>query len=230
MTAPAATRTRLDRSAVVATALRLADAEGLEAVTVRRLAKELGVTPTALYWHVADKQALLDALVDQLWAEADAAVDHRVGPDPWKGLRQVLEALVAVFGSHPALAPLAPARILDCEPGLAITERSLELLSRAGFDAERAADAARFLLCVALMLVSSGPGTGFADEDERDRVMRQKRAALLTLPPGRYPSVSGSAEHLLGCDTTPGDYVRYGIDLVLAGLRTQARPEGRRRA
>ena len=63
-------KSRLDRDLVIRTAMGVADTEGLDAVTIRRLASELGVTPMALYWHFEDKQALLDALSDELWVDA----------------------------------------------------------------------------------------------------------------------------------------------------------------
>jgi len=57
-----ATRGRLSREAIVVGAIALADAEGLDAVTIRRLAQEHGVTPMAMYWHFSDKDSLLDGL------------------------------------------------------------------------------------------------------------------------------------------------------------------------
>ncbi len=57
-------RAPLDRRAVLAAAVSLADADGVEAVSMRRLAQELGVVPMALYKHVADKEDLLDGMVD----------------------------------------------------------------------------------------------------------------------------------------------------------------------
>src|SRR5271156_3432726 len=153
--AEAPTRPRLDRAAVVGVALGLADSEGLDAVTIRRLAKELHVTPTALYWHFADKQALLDALADQLWTDAEHRLDHPPGENIWDELRQIFEVLVKVFRNHPALAHLAPTRVMACEPGLAITDRTLGLLGQAGYDTASALDAAQFLLCTAIMLVTS---------------------------------------------------------------------------
>lgn len=61
-------RRRLDRSAVVAEAIALADAEGLEALSMRALAARLGVVPMALYKHVADKEDLLGHMVDRIVA------------------------------------------------------------------------------------------------------------------------------------------------------------------
>jgi AcrR family transcriptional regulator len=80
------TRQKLDREAVVDAALRIADAEGLEVVTIRRLAHELSVTPMALYWHFKDKDRLLAAVADRLWEETatglDRALDGRAGIPP----------------------------------------------------------------------------------------------------------------------------------------------------
>ena len=58
----------LTREAVVEVALDVADTEGLDKVTVRRLAQHFGVTPMALYWHVKNKDELLEAMGDQVFA------------------------------------------------------------------------------------------------------------------------------------------------------------------
>jgi AcrR family transcriptional regulator len=60
---------RLNRSQVLTTAMRLADAAGLDQLSMRALAHELGVVPMALYKHVANKEELLDGMVDLVWAE-----------------------------------------------------------------------------------------------------------------------------------------------------------------
>jgi len=223
MNAAAATKGRLDRDSVVAAATDLADAEGLDALTIRRLAQALGVTPTALYWHFADKQAVLDAIADQLWADArDEIGEPPEGDDVWRDLRQVFVGLVAVLRRHPSLAPLTPMRAIDCDASLSITERTLDLLARAGYDEPRAADAARLLLCTAIMLVTSQPGAAVADAQLRDQMLRSKRAALLTLPPGRYPRVEAAADHLVDCVEEPDGYYELGVELMVAGLRANA--------
>src|SRR3712207_9079647 len=67
---------------VVATAIVLADAEGLDAVTMRRVAQELGVVPMTLYTYVPDKAALLDLMLDRLYLDMPRAPR----PDrPWRG-------------------------------------------------------------------------------------------------------------------------------------------------
>src|ERR1700704_1331822 len=64
-----ATKSDLSRSAIVERALSVMDAEGPDAVTIRRIAQEFGVTPMALYWHVANKDELLAAMGDALLAD-----------------------------------------------------------------------------------------------------------------------------------------------------------------
>jgi TetR/AcrR family transcriptional regulator, tetracycline repressor protein len=219
-------RARLDEAAVVDAALQLADSEGLDALTIRRLAQALGVTPTALYWHFADKRAVLDALGDRLWDEALGRLGPVAASDSWTDIRAVLEAVVAAFRKHPILAPLAPGRFIDSAAGRAITERTLEQLARVGYDERRAVDAARFLLCTALMLVTTLPGVAIPDAELRAAVMRGKRAAVLTLPPGRYPRLEQAAGHLFSWDD-PDAYYRLGVDLIIGGLRSgTGRPTG----
>jgi AcrR family transcriptional regulator len=64
------TNGKLDREAVIDSALRFADEEGLEAISFRRLAEQFEVTPMALYWHFKDKEELLGSLADRLWQQA----------------------------------------------------------------------------------------------------------------------------------------------------------------
>jgi AcrR family transcriptional regulator len=79
-------RQPLSRDRVLRTAVALADAHGIEAVTMRRLAEELGVEAMSLYHHVPNKEALLNGVVDLVFAEIDASVDADVDVTPatWK--------------------------------------------------------------------------------------------------------------------------------------------------
>src|SRR5260370_39711622 len=99
-----AERTRLSKDAVVVRGLAIADAEGLDALTIRRLANELGVTPMALYWHFRSKEALLVGLADRIWGEIDTDVDPAA--DWPQQLRGMAEPLVRVLRAHPCASQL----------------------------------------------------------------------------------------------------------------------------
>ena len=110
--------------------MQLADAAGLDALTIRKLAQELGVTPMALYWHFRSKDELLDGLAERVWSEIDIDVDAAA---PWPDqLRGLLESLLQVLRAHPA----APALLLHKESQneffLRATETTLDVLRNAG--------------------------------------------------------------------------------------------------
>jgi AcrR family transcriptional regulator len=94
-------RPTLSRAAVVAEAVALADAEGIDAVSMRALAGRLGVVPMALYKHVADKEDLLDGMVDHV-IDGFAPPAHASSAGEWKDAvrGRVLAARTAV-AAHP---------------------------------------------------------------------------------------------------------------------------------
>jgi len=93
----------------VRAAVALADAEGAEAVSMRRVAAALGAGAMSLYWHVPDKEALVDLMFDHVFGELD------LPPQPsgdWKAdLRRVAIETRRVFLRHPWLIPLTPGRL-----------------------------------------------------------------------------------------------------------------------
>src|SRR5262249_45572775 len=134
-------RPRLTKAAVVGRAIALADAEGLDALTIRRLARELQVTPMALYWHFRDKDELLDALASEIWSEIDTDVEAGA---PWPAqLQALLESLVQVLRAHLSVSRLLMAGDKQSPAMLRATEVMLEVLRRAGFDARHASAVAR---------------------------------------------------------------------------------------
>lgn len=210
------TARRLDPDGLVVSALAVADAEGLEAVTIRRLAQEHEVTPMALYRHFGDKDALLAAIADRLLADV-------VLPEPseerWdQQLRAILTAFVAALRPHPATAGLTLTRILAAEPGLAMAERILELLIDGGFPPDYAAEVGRQSLLSLITLVTTEPSAAETrDPVAREDSLRVKRAALGALPPRRYPRIVAVADTLV-CPTDMDRYYTLGIDLAVAGI------------
>ena len=214
-----ADRTRLTKQAVVQRALALADADCLDALTIRRLATELGVTPMALYWHFRNKEELLGGLADQVWSELDTDVD---AAEPWhQQLRRLLESLLRVLRSHPCASQL----IMEGEkqsPSMQIaSEAALEALHQGGFDPEHAAEITRNALWTGLQLVLSEPG--FHPELTAAEIAEKQRAnrvRMALLPPDRFPRLVEAAEPMSSCD--PEFHYRFGVDLFIAGVRAMA--------
>ena len=210
-----ATRERLSREGLAAGALELADREGIDAVTIRRLATQNSVTPMALYWHFADKDAVLDGIAERVYADV-------VLPEPtserWDiQLRAALLAVLAAVRPHPLVAELLAPRVMKSEAGLVLAERVIGMLRAAGFSTEAASQTAAFLLCSIVTLVTSEPGKSSPLEGEaKDELVRTKKAQLESLDPKRFPSLLESAQFFLYCDDEE-DYFRRGIDFLVKG-------------
>ena len=218
--APDAERSRLSKQAVVERGLALADAGGLDGLTIRRLAQELGVTPMALYWHFRSKEELLTALADRIWGEIDIDVDPA---QPWpRQLRGLLESLVRVLRAHPSASRLVLEMDKQSEPALRATEVTMEILRGAGFDPEHASAITRNALWTGLMLVMSEPGSKpGVSRDDLAQLQRQSQLRMAMLPPDRYPRVVECAAALAACDD-PEFHYRFGIDLFIAGVEAVA--------
>jgi AcrR family transcriptional regulator len=215
----AAERARLSKAAVVEQALALGDAAGLEALTYRRLAEQLGVTPMALYWHFRNKEEMLGGLAERIWSEIDTDIDASAGwPDQLRGL---LESLVGVLRSHPCASQLLVAGEKQSESALRATEITLEVLRSGGFDPVHAGEVARSALWTGLTLVMSEPGfePGLT-EAERAEKIRSARAHLAVLPPDRYPCLVAGATAMTAHG--PDFHYRFGIDLFIAGVQAVA--------
>ncbi|QGV79928.1 TetR/AcrR family transcriptional regulator [Streptomyces ficellus] len=152
---------RLTRERVLAVALGVVDAEGLSALSMRRLGSELGVEAMSLYRYLPGKDALLDGMVEALYQEVEEHL--RANPDPapddgptpedgpaWRaGLRHIARATYAVGLRHPEVVPLLATRMLSVplarRPAavLRADERILRLLHEGGLDEPTATAAHR---------------------------------------------------------------------------------------
>lgn len=210
------TAKRLDPEKLATSALVLADSEGLDAVTIRRLAQQHEVTPMALYRHFSDKEDLLAAIGDRILADLELPAPN---DDRWDTqLRVVLTAFVAALRPHPKAAQLTMFRVLIAEPGLAMAERTMELLTEGGFTVDDAAEIGRQSVCSLVTLVTTEPGA--AEDIEpiaREDALRAKRAALATLSPRRYPLITAAADTLV-CPSSTDRYYELGIELIIAGI------------
>ncbi|MEV4266796.1 TetR/AcrR family transcriptional regulator C-terminal domain-containing protein [Kribbella sp. NPDC049584] len=211
------TSRRLDPEKVVDSALAIADDEGPAAVSFRKLAAQHDVTPMALYRHFKDKDDLLAAIGDRILADVvlPAPNDER-----WdEQLHTLLTAFVTALRGHPRLADLTLPRILITEPGLALSERALELLVQGGFTVDDAAEVGRQAICSLISLVTTDPiAREVSDPEAREASLRRKRASLGALSPERYPLITSAAGALI-CPESRDRYYEIGLDLVVAGIR-----------
>src|ERR671915_1174723 len=206
--------------AVIEGALALADTEGLGAVTIRRLAKELGVTPMALYWHFRSKDELLEGVAARIFEEVDLSVDASA---TWQEqLKALLGSMVGVLRAHPSAAILLSTRTASSEGSLRATEVALDILRGGGFSPTEATQIARHALSTVTNLVSGEPGVVVRGESkELLDARRRARLFLESLPPERYPRLVEAAAPLSeGVD--PDAYFAFGLDLLLAGTEAMA--------
>jgi AcrR family transcriptional regulator len=210
-----AARPRLTPDAIAASALALADREGLEAVTIRRLAQDHQVTPMALYRHFRDKDALIDGMAERLLASICLP---EAGSGPWHArMHRLLQAFVDALRAHPSIAGLVVTRMLSSDPGLVLAERVLALLHTAGFTPEQAAEIGTYALCSLAAWVATERGPDL-DPEARDAALRLRKATLNALSPRQYPNIIDAADTLAhGADDRA--FYRLGIALVVAGMR-----------
>ena len=213
-------RARLSKSTVVDRALKLADTEGLDTLTIRKLAQDLGVTPMALYWHFRSKEDLLEGVAERVWSEIEVNVDPSV--PWWAQLQAGLESLLQALRAHPSAPQLLLEHEKRNEAARRATEITLDILRNAGFDPQHASAIARSALWTGITLVMSEPG--YHPElpaDERAEMQRRNQIELAMLPAAKYPRLVECAAPMSACDD-PEFHYRFGIGLFIDGVKAAA--------
>src|SRR5215831_9845846 len=212
-------RRGLTRRAIVERALELGDAEGLEAVSLRRLATELGVTPMALYRHVKDKQDLVNAMYEAIVEDFNPQADTRPGVKWTTRLRQALMNAIALH-DRPVALPLAIAYGGSGSPAIwRMYESALDILMRAGFTRREAVEMNRMLsILVAgyVMLYRQGQ---LPESDELLLGRKRFELDLLSLPRAEYPNVVSSARELADVQfSDPQQQLKSIVDFMVGGV------------
>jgi AcrR family transcriptional regulator len=201
----------LSRQRIVDAAMALAEAEGVERLTMRGVAKHLGVDAMSLYNHVQSREALLDAITGALLAGLRfPAPSGALAAD----VRAVAHAFRRAALRHPRCATLVLTRQLDAPAALGPTEAVLAVLDLAGFPPDRAVRALRtalaFLVGSLVREVAAGPAFSGADVEGAGRREAELRASGL-------PHVVAAAPHLAVCDHD--EEFEFGVDALVAALQ-----------
>jgi AcrR family transcriptional regulator len=205
---PSTSRGALSRERIARSALELLDREGVEALTMRRLAAELGVGTMTLYGYFRTKEELIDAAVDAVIEEAGVRIRGRTWRDQLANLMRDVRRELA---RHPAGVRIRLSRPLISPGALRVTEAGMRVLESAGFDKRQAARAYESLLVYTLGFAT------FCSPESAEAVKRQARAALAVLPPEEYPAVTGAGRELT--ETLFGDaQFEFGLERLLDGL------------
>ncbi|MGH2444655.1 MAG: TetR/AcrR family transcriptional regulator [Candidatus Limnocylindria bacterium] len=218
-------RPGLTRGVVVAKALEIGTIEGLEAVSLRRLAQELGVTPMALYRHVRDKQDLINAMTEAVLEGIDATVGFRSEMTWTERLRLALDNYKEQIDARPLALPLSIAYNGEGPMGFwKVLEDLLAILLDAGFGRREAIVLIRMvsnLLAGYLLLLQQDAPSDFTrlDAHEVDLLRRHFALAQLSLPRDEFPNLVESAEDTAEVWLTdPNDWWRNTVDLITFGL------------
>lgn len=194
----------LTRDQILRTAIRIADDEGPEAVTLRRISTELGVHVTSLYNHVPTREAITDGIVEVLLT--DARLPTR--PVPWEEwARHFFAAMGTIAATHPGAFHALQQRPVQGTRATASFEIALAAFVQAGFST---VDAYAAVKTVALLAVEVGL--------ERSKAARGEvlETRLEELPVDAFPLVRA-----IGATARPEDVWGFAQETIIAGLRAR---------
>ena len=213
----------LSEDVVVDAALAILQSDGLEAVTMRRVAASLDTGPASLYVYVAGREGLLQAMLDRVVATVEL---EAADPSRWRAqlhslLARVRQALVA----HPGIAAMTLADPPTTAAVLRLVENLLGILLAGGLSPQDAAWASDIfvLLATAAAREDDVRRPRGASDDERREQVANLRQTLAALPPDQFPLIAGHAAEMVAGD---GDErFRFAIDVVVDGVAARsARP------
>lgn len=221
MTTAASRRIPLSRERVLECAVALADESGIAALTIRSLAHSMGTKPMSLYYYVANKDEILDGIVDMVFSEIELPA-----PDgKWREeMRRRAHAVRSALRRHPWAVALMDSRSAPGPATLRHHEATLATLRSAGFSIQLTAHAYAMLDSYIY---------GFALQEAALPFEGRDTAAEITIPimerfaTGEYPHmVEIAVEHVLKPGYDFGDEFDFGLDLILDGLSRLAADAG----
>jgi AcrR family transcriptional regulator len=219
-------RDAISHTAIVNAAVELLDRDGLDALTMRRLADELKIGPASLYWHVGSKEGLLDLVLDQVVGETKIPEPD---PDRWQDqLKDVARDQRALSLRHPWVVRVSLGRMPMGPNSLRHSEHVLAILRAAGFPPHVAVQG--YLLLISAVNGFTIDETGIDDSPNvidlpRDGSSRQQAAEMArdyfaALPPSQFPNMTALADEFALADSD--ERFELLIDTFIDGLARRA--------
>jgi TetR/AcrR family tetracycline transcriptional repressor len=206
-------RPQLSREVVVAAALQVLDAGGGGALTMRRVADQIGVSASSLYGYVAGKDELVNLVLDRIFEEIDVPP---TGGDWKETLRQLARAQVAMYRRHPGVALLTLGRVAVTPSMLAIGERVLSELRAAGMPDQVATfvgDLGGLYVGAFAYELDVAPPPGHEQE-----FLAQFTSWIKSLPADRFPNTVALAD--VAVAGTAEQRFEWGMDVIVRGLES----------
>jgi AcrR family transcriptional regulator len=209
-------RSRLSRERVLRAAIAHADAGGLDALSMRKLAEELDVAPMALYRHVANKDDLIDGMVDVVFSEVGLP---SIGPDWRTAMRQRAISLRDVLARHRWAIGLMESRRNPGPANLRHHDAVIGSLRAGGFDMAMVAHTYSVLDAYIYGFALTKMNLPFESGDD---VAEIAETMLEPFPVNEYPNLMAFlTEHVMKPVYDFGDEFDYGLDLILDRLEAK---------
>lgn len=206
-------RVPLTRELVLQTALRLADQGGLESLSMRKLGQELGVEAMALYYHFANKEEVLDGIVDLVYTEIDVPV---AGEDWRTAMRRRAISLHDGLARHRWAIGLMESRVNPGPANLRHHDAVIGNLRAAGFDMATVAHAYSLLDGYIYGFALTKMNLPFKALDD---ISEMAQTMLEPFPEGEYPNlVAFITDHAMQPGYDFGNEYEYGLDVILDGI------------
>ena len=207
-------RAPLTKESVLQAALKLADQGGLEALSMRKLGQALGVEAMALYYHFANKERVLDGIVDLVFGEIELP---QAGAGWESAMRPRAISVRDALLRHRWAIGLMESRTNPGPANLRHHDAVIGCLRAAGFDMAAAATAYSLLDAYIYGFALTKMNLPFYSTTH---IAEMAETMLEPFPPGEYPNLSAFiTEHAMQPGYDYGDEFEYGLDLVLDGLQ-----------
>ena len=217
-------REKLSRDRIIEAALRIMDAEGLEAVSMRRVAREVGVEAMSLYHYVRDKDDLLQGICDRVMAGFEFPDEHgewiercKAGARSWRRLLQAHPDVMRLFAETHGPSPTSP-------DSLRPTEFALSLLREGGLSDRDTVQAFHAFggYIQGFVMMEGGSITGSHHDPERADDL------ATAVPEEAFPVLHAVSRYFAECSAD--EQFEFGLDLMVRGIAARVRADAPREA